>query len=174
MAFVKTTWSDNALPAITAAQLNRIETGIGDAHAGTKDVRLRVSSPSGTNAVAGSGANPSIFSWPASTVAYDTDGMHPAGSTTRFTVVTAGMYIIFCQLWPQQQPPGPYLIQLRANGNTNFAYIPDTSQATFWEFGAMGMRYFAAGEYWEFLVQNSNGAGFQVIADMTAVRVPAV
>lgn len=32
MAFVKTTWVDNALPALTATQLNRIEQGIADAH----------------------------------------------------------------------------------------------------------------------------------------------
>jgi hypothetical protein len=33
MAFVKTTWNDDNLPDIDAAQLNRIEKGIADAHA---------------------------------------------------------------------------------------------------------------------------------------------
>lgn len=35
MTFVKTTWNDDALPDLTAAQLNRMEQGIADAHAGT-------------------------------------------------------------------------------------------------------------------------------------------
>jgi hypothetical protein len=34
MAYVKTTWIDDTLPDITAAQLNRIEQGIADAHTG--------------------------------------------------------------------------------------------------------------------------------------------
>lgn len=37
MAFTKTTWVEGAEPAITAAQLNRIEQGIDDAHAGEVD-----------------------------------------------------------------------------------------------------------------------------------------
>lgn len=32
MAYVKTTWNDDALPDLTAAQLNRMEKGIGDVH----------------------------------------------------------------------------------------------------------------------------------------------
>lgn len=37
MAFVKTTWNDDALPDMTAAQLNRQEQGIADAHAWIAD-----------------------------------------------------------------------------------------------------------------------------------------
>lgn len=37
MAFAKTTWVDGSAPAITAAQLNRVEQGIADAHAGNID-----------------------------------------------------------------------------------------------------------------------------------------
>ncbi len=37
MAFVPTTWVDGSAPAITAAQMNRIETGIDEAHSGDVD-----------------------------------------------------------------------------------------------------------------------------------------
>ncbi len=37
MAFVPTTWVDGSAPAITAAQMNRIEQGVDDAHAGDLD-----------------------------------------------------------------------------------------------------------------------------------------
>src|SRR4051794_9773937 len=35
MAFLKTTWVENSLPKLDAAQLNRIEKGIGDVYART-------------------------------------------------------------------------------------------------------------------------------------------
>lgn len=37
MPFTPTTWVDGSAPGITAAQLNRIETGVADAHAGVRD-----------------------------------------------------------------------------------------------------------------------------------------
>jgi hypothetical protein len=40
MAFVKTTWTDRAVPRMNAAQLNRIEQGIADAHAALPNMPL--------------------------------------------------------------------------------------------------------------------------------------
>lgn len=51
MTYVPTTWNDNQPPGITAAQLNRIETGIDESHdfIATKDVADGLASLDGTS-----------------------------------------------------------------------------------------------------------------------------
>lgn len=46
MTYEPTTWVDNQAPGITAAQLNRVETGVDEAHdfIATKDVALGLAS----------------------------------------------------------------------------------------------------------------------------------
>lgn len=66
MAFTPTTWVDGSAPAITAAQLNRIETGIDEAHSGDVDNgflnTVGVYAVVVTSAGAFSGATPSGWS----------------------------------------------------------------------------------------------------------------
>lgn len=59
MPFTKTTWVDGSEPAITAAQLNRIETGVDDAHAGALDANAIT--PAKTTFMDSNGANAGIY-----------------------------------------------------------------------------------------------------------------
>lgn len=74
MPFTKTTWVDGDEPFITAAQLNRIETGIDEAHAGVVD------SPTYAGRLTGlTGSSP---------------GITPAGLGWSVTKNVTGVYVV--------------------------------------------------------------------------------
>jgi hypothetical protein len=89
MTFVKTTWIDDSDPALTAAQLNRIETGIGDAHSVMDATCLLTHS---ANQGGGNGAG---ATW---TINFDTEADDPAnmhaGSNDYVTVPYKGVYLV--------------------------------------------------------------------------------
>lgn len=82
MTFIKTTWNDRTVPRMNAAQLNRMEQGIADAHGGLAAIPLVTVLPTAANSVDGQmvdfladaasgvvwrlryrAASPSIYKW---------------------------------------------------------------------------------------------------------------
>lgn len=82
MAFVKTTWTDGAAPAVSAAQLNRIEQGIADAHAFASYVEDNSDSAAGEDAFINGNLTYSAV--------YKGNGTTPAARPAQEVVIVAG------------------------------------------------------------------------------------
>lgn len=75
MVYSKTTWVDDSAPALSAANLNKVETGVEEAHGSADAPRTLVWNGSqwwDTVAGAVAVARPSVPAWPAGWVLWDT------------------------------------------------------------------------------------------------------
>jgi hypothetical protein len=124
MAFVKTTWIDDSAPDMTAAQLNRIEQGIADAHAGLTNTppfcHCYISSGAAQPQIPNTGAYTTI---PFDSEFEDTDNIHdPAVNPSRLTCRTAGIYAIEATLGMDGPTGGDRYAAIRYTPTAGLAY----------------------------------------------------
>lgn len=160
MTFVKTTWVEGAAPYVTAAQLNRMEQGIADAHVG------EVTRAHGQWYCDVVDAGPSTFRWGQTARGPDPNYIARKADLRGITLVKGGLYAVEFNVLVGNGSiaDGRYDLQLRANGSgvdgPKTFFLMSRSSSGYAGFSFSRVIEYAASDYID-LYLVSGGSGVQ-------------
>jgi hypothetical protein len=94
---------------------------------------------------------------------YDTDGMHDAGTPTRFTIQTAGLYHIGATIAFAANATGQRNVGIRVDGTTDIVFEQVQATGALRTIVNIGIDHvFAAGQYFEVWALQTSGGNLNV------------